>query len=114
MSRSLLVTERCSGAGGCGRWLVKYDPATKQIVEVAKRVKSPPRAHWEGPIDYTPGAGGFANPSPVWEYDPSMKSLVDKGIMINPDLETDEHARHRPPDYYAVRCSCGRGYKITL
>jgi hypothetical protein len=114
VNRSQLVTERCiGGAGqpGCDRWLVKYDPATKRIVEVAKRIKSAPLAHWsiiEG--------NDFEGPGPGWEYVPSMKSLVDTGVMIDPDLipPEDVHGYRRLPDYYRVRCQCGRWYKLTL
>lgn len=122
MNRSQFATLRCIGteqrAGGCGRWLVKYDPATKEIVEVAKRIKRP-WPHWRpsvSPDDPRIILDGVTSPDPygAWEYDPRLRSLVESGTMIDPDADVDGSRQQGPPDYYVVRCSCGRRYEFSM
>jgi hypothetical protein len=110
--RSELKTGRCKGRGGCGKWLIKYDPATRQVLRRNRGVEVsldrwPDRVGDDGrPVLDDYGAW-------PWYEHPDASRLVAQGVMIEPEtwwVQTEPGAQ--PPTHREVRCSCGKTYKI--
>lgn len=116
--RSELVTVRCTAKGGCGRWLVKVEETTAQLIVKGENVRTQITWGWASTVGARIEGVGLPvieNPhADPWWLDRRKSALVASGVMIAPDEAlTPTEAAERAPDELTIRCTkCGISYQF--